>query len=221
VRHESALRKPLSGAILFGDLAQRKIIFVRSGLPATIGSDQVMHQPVVIGPTANPIEPGLEQFEFAVRRSQRRVSPTERRRQLFFKNRAGKKADRPQPTRKLESAFFPHLSPESEWARGASLRYTSRADWISSLKNHCTLRRHARRSAIFSKHGGSGAATSAAELFRLATERLDCRTLGHLLRILLSWNFGNSEKPVIHPEQHGRSRCPQPSPSTRLALAGG
>ncbi len=50
-----------------------------------------MHQPVVIGPTANPIEPGLEQFEFAVAEVSVEFLQQKDGGNFFFKNRAGKK----------------------------------------------------------------------------------------------------------------------------------
>ena len=84
-----------------------------------------MHQCIVIGPTADAVEPGLEHLELAVAEFGVELLQHKDGSNFFFKHRAGEKmvGDLDQ---KVEPAFLLHFATEAD-GRGASLPYTIRA----------------------------------------------------------------------------------------------
>jgi len=72
-----------------------------------------MHQRVMIGPAADAIEPGLEEFELGVTKLAVKLLQQEHGGYLFFQHRAGEKAigDLDQ---KIESVLFSHLPTKTD-----------------------------------------------------------------------------------------------------------
>ena len=101
-----------------------------------MGRDQVMHESVVIGPTADAVEPGLEQLEFAVAKLTIESLQQEHGGNFFFEDGAGEKIvgclDQ-----KVETVFFPHFAPETN-ARAAQVRCIPSVGFDFILKNHWT-----------------------------------------------------------------------------------
>jgi hypothetical protein len=106
------------------------------GLGSNHRRDQVMHEPVVVCPTADPVEPGLEQPEFGVPKLSGNSLQQEDAEDFFFQHMAAKQIICPL-TRKS--------GPCSLWMvrrkRTATLRSSAvyhPRDLISSLKKCCT-----------------------------------------------------------------------------------
>jgi hypothetical protein len=85
-----------------------------------------MHQRVMIGPTADAVEPGLEELEFGIAKLAVEFLEQEHGGYLFFQHRAGEKAigDLDQ---KIESVLFFSPPDENGQRRGVSQPCTSRA----------------------------------------------------------------------------------------------
>ena len=71
-----------------------------------------MHQRIMIGPTADPVEPGLKQFEFAVAKLAIQFLQQEHGGNFFFEHRAGEKLIG-NLNQKIEPLFFSHFPPET------------------------------------------------------------------------------------------------------------
>ena len=120
----------------FGDLAQRNTFLTRAGFGRHHGRDQVVHQAVVIGPTADAVEPRLEHAKLAVAKLRVHVFEQKHGGNFFFEHGAGEEfvGDF---TRKSRSCSRRISRRQRRTARRKSAVYQP-CDLISSLKNHCT-----------------------------------------------------------------------------------
>ncbi len=83
-----------------------------------------MHERVVIGPTADAVEPGLEQLELGVAKLAVEFLQQEHGGYLFFQHRAGEKTIG-NLDQEIESVFFPYFPARTDGSAAQVCRIPS------------------------------------------------------------------------------------------------